>query len=551
MTVLKNKLNLLAPIIINSLWLAQTWKGAYAWEQASLNTKKTQQKVLLRILKSNSDTVFGQIHEFDKITDYKTYQKQVPLTDYNKYYKPWLKRAENGEKNVLTKDNIFLFEPTSGSTRDAKLIPYTRSLKNEFIYGSDPWIHFLFREYPKALTGTSYWSVTPPMGKKNYTTGGIPIGFDDDSAYLPQAQKKLFDAVNVVRGDIKNDINYIQFRQKLLFHLLSAENIGIISIWNPTYLTVLLKNIKSEIPQIVEKLHKSGNIKRSVELHNILNLWKCHDPFSRIIKNKTMYEIIWPRLSVISCWADAFAKKQAEYLRENFFPNTCFQRKGLLSTEALISFPKGRNTGPVLSLNSHFFEFISEKGDIIGAHELEKGLTYEVAVTTGGGLYRYRTNDLVEVTGFHNSCPVIRFLGKKDKVVDLVGEKLNEVQVQQIAEALFKKHDIAPVFWMMAPKVEKNNYSYTLFMEGVRDEKLLKKFAKQLDEILGELNIYYGQARKYSHQLNGLSVFKIERQGADTYLDVCTQNGQKRGNIKPSMLHKYECWDTKFKGKFL
>ena len=45
---------------------------------------------------------------------------------------------------------------------------------------------------------------------------------------------------------------------------------------------------------------------------------------------------------------------------------------------------------------------------------IQRGGTYSVILTTGGGLYRYQLHDLVEVTGFVGRCPLVRFLGKED-----------------------------------------------------------------------------------------------------------------------------------------
>ena len=57
-------------------------------------------------------------------------------------------------------------------------------------------------------------------------------------------------------------------------------------------------------------------------------------------------------------------------------------------------------------------------------------------LTTSGGLYRYRLKDIVRVTGFAGSVPLIKFMGKQDKVSDLFGEKLNERFVQDTFSAL-------------------------------------------------------------------------------------------------------------------
>ena len=40
--------------------------------------------------------------------------------------------------------------------------------------------------------------------------------------------------------------------------------------------------------------------------------------------------------------------------------------------------------------------------------EVEKGKNYELVMTTRTGLYRYRNGDVIEVSGFHENCPVFK-----------------------------------------------------------------------------------------------------------------------------------------------
>src|SRR5262249_25945009 len=124
-----------------------------------------------------------------------------------------------------------------------------------------------------------------------------------------------------------------------------------------------------------------------------------------------------------------------------------------------------------LALRSHFFEFgewpqePTEPPDKIRlAHELEVGRCYEVIVTTGGGLYRYRLGDLVEVTGFENECPLIRLVGRADRRTDLVGEKLSELHVQSVLQRVFARYGLTPRFAMVVPVG--NVPCYRLLLQG-------------------------------------------------------------------------------------
>ena len=91
----------------------------------------------------------------------------------------------------------------------------------------------------------------------------------------------------------------------------------------------------------------------------------------------------------------------------------------------------------MLSIRSHFFEFIDDAGELLLAHQIQKGKTYSVVVTTGGGFYRYQLQDVVEVIGHWKQIPRIRFVGKADHISDWFGEKLEERFVANALENLF------------------------------------------------------------------------------------------------------------------
>ena len=133
-------------------------------------------------------------------------------------------------------------------------------------------------------------------------------------------------------------------------------------------------------------------------------------------------------------------------------PHVEFQPKGLLSTEAFVSLPLVGRAGAALAIRSHFFEFEeldSSTPTALGAgrfrlaHQVENGERYRVVVTTAGGLYRYHLYDEVTVTGFINQCPLLRFVGKSDRVSDLVGEKLNEPHVHRVLDGVFNDLQLA------------------------------------------------------------------------------------------------------------
>ena len=107
------------------------------------NIQRVQEKKILDMIKRNKDTKFGKKFGFCKIKTMEDFRKKVPLTDYE-FYKNYINDIMCGEKGVLTKDEVFLLEPSSGTTSASKFIPYTQSLKEDFHDGLYPWLFALF-----------------------------------------------------------------------------------------------------------------------------------------------------------------------------------------------------------------------------------------------------------------------------------------------------------------------------------------------------------------------------------------------------------------------
>jgi len=477
-----------------------------------------QREKLLSILSSNKASAYGEKYAFAEITSVADFQQKVPLTVYEDY-QPYLEKIKKGQKNVLTTEDILLLEPSSGSTSASKLIPYTGSLKEEFQKGLRPWLYDLYSSYRGLKWGKSYWSLTPALSDREYTEGGIPIGFEDDKEYFGTLEKKLFNFILAVPSEVVRSDNREEFYHQTALGLLRCRDLTLISVWNPSLFILLLEYMEKNAEKLTAAVALE-NKKRGREVR-------------RLLREKA-FRKLWPNLKVISCWGDARARDYAARLQE-IFPEAAVQPKGLLATEGFISFPLTEAQGAVLSLKSHFFEFAAgEDNKIYLAQELEIGREYAVILTTSGGLYRYRLQDIIQVTGFRGRIPVIRFLGKQDKVSDLFGEKLNELFVK----AALEKAGIKEGFFMLAPESDR----YVLYSNAA-------SVPAGLEEALRE-NFHYDYCRKLG-QLQEVRIFKLTGNPGQEYLEECARRGQRLGDIKPAVLHLQGGWDRVFKGEYL
>jgi hypothetical protein len=500
--------------IINSL-CRLLYKSEYKKFIRIKDLEKQQSAKLLEILTKNKGCVYGKKFNFYQIKNITAYQNLVPLTTYEDYL-PFIEKIKNGEKNILTSEAVLILEPTGGSTSATKLIPYTKSLQIEFQKGLKPWLYDLYTQNRELNWGKSYWSITPATTPKKYTKGGIPIGFEEDSDYLGSLGKRLLKHIMAVSAKVAQEKNIATFYDKTALSLLKCKNLTFISIWNPTLLILILDHIEKNSARLLSKLPHQ----RRSEVE-------------KFIQDKT-YHKLWPHLKVISCWGDAQAHLYAEKLKR-LFPHVYLQPKGLLATEGFISLPFTNEKGARLSISSHFFEFISTRDNkIYLAHELAKDEEYEVVITTSGGLYRYKLNDLIKVIDFQGVFPLLKFKGKRDKVCDLFGEKLHENFLKNMMEHLGVKDS----FYMFAPKQN----GYVLYLQA-------EQIPPNLDQALRE-NFHYDYCRKLG-QLQAVKIFKLTGDPLREYIHECVQRGQKLGDIKPTVLHLESGWDKVFKGNYI
>lgn len=473
------------------------------------NVERTQQRKLSDLIRSNVRTDIGRKYNFETMKSIRDFRSAVPIAKYEDY-EDFVTQIADGRENVLTQDKVLMLEPTSGSTSPSKFIPYTESLKREFQQGIFPWLHNLITKRPKVAQGSFYWSITPVTHRQERTQGGLPIGFGDDSIYFTSQQQGLIAQLSAVPFDVAQIQDIDKFRKKTIEYLTANKNLSFISVWNPTFLSLLLRGV--------------------------------NEPRET-----------WPNLSLISTWADGNAANYVGDIKR-LFPNAEVQGKGLIATEGFVSFPLVDHEGSALSLNSHFFEFrdITDKNDVRLAHEIEKGREYEVILTTGGGFYRYNLEDIVTVVGFKDQCPLLRFVGRNNNVSDLFGEKLNEYHVSKAVSDMFERFSLTPSFFMVAPEKIGDSSSYVLFVETAKQFNP-DSFVENLDQKLQD-NYHYRYCRKLG-QLEKLRLFLIdsnsEKKASDIYLEENQIKGKKIGNVKPTALSSQFGWSKKFNGKLL
>lgn len=502
----------LSATIANSLWIASSGPSWLSFRQALHDPCTAQTKWLSQHLGRNAETRFGRLHHLNSAASYAEFAARVPLMSYEQA-EPFIERIKSGEPNVLTAGPVTHLIPTSGSSGSRKLIPFTRELQQDFDRAIAPWICDLARQQPGMIVGPAYWSISPPVSTE-VENSQVPVGFADDAEYLGGMKSWLVNASLVGPERLAENESVTTYQFKTLRSLLRARDLRLISIWHPSFLLLLLDALPRHWDALLEDLPDATRL-REIGPHHPRELW--------------------PQLRVISCWGDAHAELSLRELKSRF-PEVLIQPKGLLATEAFVTIPFAHRHP--LAVRSHFFEFLDETGRMRLVDELRESETYEVVVTTSGGLWRYRLGDLVLVTGWVGKTPSLRFLGRKEFVSDLCGEKLSEHFVADVIREVINGECPPPRFAMLAPADGPPTH-YCLYWDGDLDQAL----PTRIDRLLRQ-NPQYDLCRRLG-QLEQVQVCPI-RNGYDSFVRHQMKNRSRLGEIKPCALSRERGWRSRF-----
>ncbi len=485
-----------------------------ALQQPEMAQAKVQWEIVDRLVKSE----YGRYLGVRSVADW----ERVPIVTYD----------DLPDLGHLTSEPILFYEKTSGSRGAAKQIPYTKSLRRSFSQMFCVWARDLIQHVP-FTTGKVYFCVSPKLGSVSELT----VDRDSDDPPFDQltaSPKSPFSRGTLrslvppflrgVRGD-RDDADYLdswialllapflvtlpnaqkiqdpeEFKSKLSLRLLQEEKLEIISIWNPSFLKVMLDYISAN----------RSTLKSVLSLERAELLTYPEIPWQRL----------WPQLKLISCWDAAGAADQANALR-SLFPNVLIQGKGLLATEAPMTMPLIAAQGCVPVLDEVFFEFEDFGGGIWRLHELQIGPEYQVIISQKGGLYRYRMGDRIRVTHYYHQTPCLEFLGRSGGISDLVGEKMNPDFVRDMLQAL----NLASGFKSLVPV--KDPPHYVLLLDAAELD------AAELDKQLCRSH-HYAQARSLGQLQSARVIARSDM--AEIWAKIRMQKGARWGDVKDEIL---------------
>ena len=406
-------------------------------DSTSICPDSIQEDLLLDLLKDNSDTCIGQKYDFSSIHSVEEYRERVPITDYEDYRDYINDMLDHGTEDVLFAGSPVYFFGTSGGSGKNKQFPCSQ--KNDELFSKIAFSYVnsvIARRFGNIwLDGyTILFSSYGRVKKKN----GIPLLMasagrlyksKDSIPFISPSPWQLF------FPEEKIDTMYL--------HTLFAMQRDDIVEFSSTYSSMLydfMVCIRDNWQLMIEDIEAgkiNDSIRMSEKLRTTLNRQLKPDlERSRYLRelfangsDKITIKDIWPRMVCIDCATTGDFERYLE-LTKDFLGDVSIYHRGLTASEGLFSAPMDVDTkDALLLLDSAFYEFIpmNEYGIFedrtVLIDELEEGQEYDLVVTNLSGLYRYRMNDIVKVTGFYNKCPYIEFSRRNWEQLNVEAER--------------------------------------------------------------------------------------------------------------------------------
>ncbi|CAF1488043.1 unnamed protein product, partial [Didymodactylos carnosus] len=254
--------------------------------------------------------------------------------------------------------------------------------------------------------------------------------------------------------------------------------------------------------EIESHYHLPPNPSRAEELRKIVNDYGFHHISTRI----------WPSLKCAICIISHTVKQfELKLLSTYWNPQTPIYPYAYgMSEHHHLAIPLNTNSYQLVPLpRSVYYEFIEAKDDDeedddddhqpesfeLDQIEGNKGKRYEVVLTTYDGLYRYRTEDIVEVTGHYYTLPIWELIGR------FATEHVTEMELCDVIDSILSEYKdeftSSPQYSVF---IDNNSSHYVLAIEVDSDkEDKLKQIGKEIcskfDQKLQESNEEYKKCR--------------------------------------------------------
>ena len=527
--------------------------------RATKKPMEAQEKTLKKILKKNKNCELGKKFNFENIKSIEDYQKMVPLSTYDDYA-PYVERIiHNKEKNVMFTGWNVRYCSSSGSVGKPKILPKSvRDLWNMQCIGFSGTVatsaHYLKKYKNKkmpAQMGPLVLILTGhPLedGKMCNGAAQIPVLYllpitrffctSPSSLLVPEHEELL-------------DTSYLQLR-----FALENSKVSYIGSLVITLVTTMFDYLKENWEMLCDDIEKgiiNPNIKITPELkEEYSKMFKPNPKRAAELRrefqkgfDEPIAPRIWPKLTWAYGMVGSNLKVFIEKLRKYIGDDIPIHGMGFAAAEGFFAMAtKLDSHDGTLLPHTLFYEFLpinddDDEGDVddtkaLLIDQLELGKKYELVVTNFSGLYRYRMEDVVQVTGMHNNTPTIEFLYRRNLGMNLANEKTTTEMVDMAAKQTADEMGNEFVGHSLYADYSTNPPRYCMLAEPVNpvSEEDRQKYIDILDEKFKSFNEKYYKYRRWG-MINRPEVLFLQPKTYWDYREYLRSKGKVLNQVKP------------------
>ena len=438
----------------------------------NLSPKKQQMRVLKKLLSKARFTEFGQKYLFDQVLlsrhPGKTFQKVVPVYNYEKIYREWWCRARDGRPDVCWPGTIKFFALSSGTSEaSSKYIPITKDLI-------------------KSNTLTSIRQLLSLAGYNN-----VPKKYVGKGWLMLGGSTELQKGPTYFAGDLSG---------------IQAKNIPFWfqGMYKPGKKIAKEKDWEKKLNEIVEKAPQ-WDISFIVGVPAWVQL--CMERIIERYQLKNIHEM-WPKLSFYVHGGVAMEPYKRGFTKLLGKPITYIET--YLASEGFLAYQSRQDAkGMKLVLNNNiFFEFVpfdnknfDSDGNIVAnpetllIHEVKEKTDYAILISTNAGTWRYLIGDTIQFVDLKKNEIIIT--GRTRHFLSMVGEHLSVDNMNNAINMVSEELNISIGEFTVAGIPHGNFFAHHWFIatdDPVNTETLRTK----IDQNLKELNDDYEVERKHA-----------------------------------------------------
>ena len=527
--------------------------GYCEWAKVDYYTARpmeTQQRILKSILKKNKDTEYGKKIGFEGIETIEDFQKKVPYSNYDTY-SDYVDRMVAGEKNLMMSAYNVRYCSSSGSVGKPKILP--RSATDLWImqcmgFSGTPgcaskWFRKNGMKFPKQVGPVVMILTGHKMadGKMSNGAGQVPL------TYLKPISKFFMTTPNdFMYPENEDAVNSTYFHLRFALERRDLTYLGSMVV---TMLTTMFDFLEANWEMVCKDI-ELGTIDPSIKCPAELRAkWekKLKPNPKRAAELRAEFEKgfdtpivkrIWPGFA----WAYGMVSSNLEFYVQRLrrhIGDAPIHSMGYAAAEGYMAIPCELNAQDcVLLPQSVFFEFIPmDDPDCerpLTMDELEVGKDYELVVTNRSGLYRYRIEDVVRITGYYKKTPKMQFLYRNNLAMNIANEKTTTQMVDWAAAELQRESGVTFKGYSYYPDHDHDPVRYMLLVEAESEisKDKLSEMSKILDEKLNESNEKYFKYRRWGMLAEPEVVLLKDGTYAD-YREYLKKQGRVLNQIKP------------------